>query len=119
MFRRIFAAVILLLVALGVASAQPLDGAAPDDAAYIKIAALIQDSAALSLPLRVERAFMLTLNAANDALLQGQHRRARTLLRTFMYEVRGVKRAKRLRPEAADVLIARAEEAIGSLRRSR
>ena len=38
---------------------------------------------------------------------------------TFTFEVRGVKRANRLGAEAADVLIAKAEDAIGALRKSR
>jgi hypothetical protein len=36
-------------------------------------------------------------------------------LRTFAFEVRGVKRARRLPEAAADALLARAEEAIGAL----
>ena len=67
----------------------------------------MDESAALSLPVRVERAFRLTLHAANDALREGEISRALTLLlRTFTFEVRGVKRAKRLHADAADVLIA-------------
>ena len=119
MIRRTLAVVLLLLGALGVATAQPLDGLAPEDPAHIQISTLIQESAALSLPVRVDRAFRLTLNAAHDALREGQVSRALTLLRTFTFEVRGVKRAKRLRADVADALIARAEEAIGALSASR
>jgi len=111
--------VLLLLAALGIATAQPLDGLAPEDPAHIQISTLIQESASLSLPVRVDRAFRLTLNAAHDALREGQVSRALTLLRTFTFEVRGVKRAKRLRADVADALIARAEEAIGALSASR
>ncbi len=115
MVRRIFVAVLLLLAALGVATAQPLAGLAPQDPAHIQIAALIQESAALGLPARVEHALTLTLRAAQDAVLKGQRSRALTLLRTFAFEVRGVRRAKRLPPDAADALIARAVEAMGTL----
>jgi hypothetical protein len=119
MIRRTFAVVLLLLGALGVAIAQPLDGLAPEDAAHVQITTLIQESAALSLPVRVDRALRLTLNSAHDALREGQVSRTVTLLRTFTFEVRGVKRAKRLRADVADALIARAEEAIGALSASR
>src|SRR5687767_3765277 len=85
------------------------------DPATSHIAALIDESAALSLPVRVERAFKLTLHAADNALRQGKTARALVLLRTFTFEVRGVKRARRLPPEAADMLIGRAEEAIVAL----
>lgn len=115
MRRRICAAVLLLLAALGVATAQPLAGPAPQDPVHVHIAALIQESAALGLPARVEHALMLTLRAAQDAVHEGQRSRARTLLRTFAFEVRGVKRAKRLPAGAADALIARAVEAMGTL----
>jgi hypothetical protein len=113
MIRRTFAAVLLLLAALGVATAQPL--AAPQDPAHAQIAALIQESAALGLPARVEHALTLTLRAAQDAVINGQRSRARTLLRTFAFEVRGVRRAKRLPAGAADALIAKAVAAIGTL----
>ena len=119
MIRRTLAVVLLLLGALGVATAQPVDGLVPEDPARIQITTLIQESAALSLPVRVDRALRLTLNAAYDALREGQVSRALTLLRTFTFEVRGVKRAKRLRADVADALIARAEEAIGALSASR
>ena len=117
MFRRICAAILLLLAAFGVAAAQPLDGRAQED--HAEITALIHQSVALSLPPRIERAFMLTLNAANDAYLQGEIPRTVMHLRTFAFEVRGVKRAKRLPPATADALIARAELAIGTLSQSR
>ena len=115
MLRRICAVVFLLLAALGVATAQPLDARASEEAAHLDITALIQQTTALALPARVERAFMLTLNAASDAYLHGEFARTVTLLRTFTYEVRSVKRAKRLPPATADALIARAELAIGTL----
>jgi hypothetical protein len=119
MIRRTLAVVLLLLGALSVATAQPVDGLAPEDAVHIQITTLMQESASLSLPVRVDRAFMLTLSAAHDAIREGQVSRALTLLRTFTFEVRGVKRAKRLRADVADALIARAEEAIGALSASR
>ena len=115
MIRRIFVAVLLLLAAMGVATAQPLAGLAPQEPAHIQIAALIQESAALGLPARVEHALTLTLRAAQDAALEGQWSRALTLLRTFAFEVRGVKRAKRVPPSTADALIARAVQVMGTL----
>lgn len=115
MLRRAFAAVLLLLAALGVATAQPLDGLAPDDPAHVHITTLIQQSATLALPVRVERAFVLTLRAADDAFRRGDIPRTVMLLRTFAFEVRGVKRAKRMPADSADALIARAEVAIGTL----
>lgn len=116
MIRRTFAAVLLLLAALGVATAQPLDGLVQEDPARVKIAALIQESATLALPARVERALMLTLHAAEKALHEEQNENAAVLLRTFAFEVRGIKRAKRLPAETADALIARAEDAIHTCR---
>ena len=115
MIRRIFVAVLLLLAAFGVATAQPLAGLAPQDPAHIQIAALIQESASLGLPARVEHALTLTLRAAEAAALEGQWSRALTLLRTFAFEVRGVKRAKRVPPGTADALIARAVQVMGTL----
>jgi hypothetical protein len=115
--RRLCAIVFLLLAALGVATAQPLD--AGEESPHLEITALIQQSTALGLPARIERAFMLTLNAANDAYLQGEISKTVTLLRTFAFEVRSVKRAKRLPPATADTLIARAELAIGTLSQPR
>jgi hypothetical protein len=115
MIRRTFAAVLLLLAALGVATAQPLDGVAPRDAAHVQIAALIQESIAMEMPPRVEHALTLTLHAAHNAALQGQRSRALTLLRTFAFEVRGVKRAKRVPAGSADALIARAVQVMGTL----
>lgn len=115
MIRRTFAAVLLLLAAVGVATAQPVDGPAPEDPIHRQIAALIDTSAALALPARVDRALMLTLRGAQDAAHEGQVSIALTFLRTFAFEVRGVKRAKRLRADAADALLARAAEAIGTL----
>jgi hypothetical protein len=109
---------VLLNVARGVAAADPPDFTA-DDPAYNSIAALIGESAAMSLPGRIERAFTLTLHAALAAYREGQAARATILLKTFAFEVRGVNRARRLPAGAADLLIARAEDAIGALGRSR
>jgi hypothetical protein len=119
MLRRICAIVFLLLAALGVATAQPLDACVPEEPVHLEITGLIQQSAALALPARIERAFMLTLNAANDAYRHGEISKTLTLLRTFAFEVRSVKRAKRLPPATADTLIARAELAIGTLSQPR
>jgi len=116
MFRKLLATTLLLLGAWGVATAQP-SGLAPENPARRQVAALIDESAALSLPVRVERAFMLTLQAAHDALQQGQVPKALVHLKTFAVEVRGAKRAKRLPAEAADLLIARAEEAMNMCHR--
>ena len=103
--------VLIVLLAAGRAAAHPPDSA-PVNPAQAHVAALMDESAALSLPPRVERAFLLTLRAADDALRQGEPSRARILLKTFAVEVRGVKRARRLAADAADALIARAEAAI-------
>ena len=116
MFRIVLLVVLLIVTARGIAAADPPDRTADD--AYNYIEAIIDESAALSLPIRVERAFNLTLHAASDAFREGRTARAVVLLRTFTFEVRGVKRAKRLRAEAADVLIA-AEEAIAVLGQAR
>ena len=115
MFRALLVGLVVLVSLRGIAAAHPPD-LAPDDVAGVYIASLIDESTALSLPVRVERAFLVTLRAAADALRRGEASRALTLLRTFAFEVRGVKRARRLRAEAADTLIARAEEAIVVLR---
>ena len=109
MFRTIFFVAFMIVAAVAIAAAQPLSQA-PDDSC--QIAALIDTSAALGLPTRVERAFLLTLRAASEACHQGESQRALTLLRTFSFEVRSVKRAKRLRTETADMLLARTEDAI-------
>jgi hypothetical protein len=114
MTRRLVVTVLLLLAALGVATAQPLAGTLRDPA-HVQIAALIQESIAMDMPPRVEHALMLTLRAAQDAALEGQRSRARTLLRTFAFEVRGVKRAKRVPARTADALIARALQVMGTL----
>ena len=103
--------VLLVLLGAGHAAANPPESG-PVNPAQAHVAALIDESAALSLPPRVERAFLLTLRAADDALRQGESSRARILLKTFAVEVRGVKRARRLPADAADALIARAEAAI-------
>jgi hypothetical protein len=103
----------LLTCCHGIATAAP-DDAVPDSACS-KIAALIDQSAALSLPPRVERAFTLTLMEADHAAHSGDHIKALTLLRTFTFEVRGAKRVHRVPPQAADVLIAGAQEAIVAL----
>ena len=110
MIRRLVVVFVFLLAA-GPAAANPPDSA-PATPAQAHVAALIDQSAALSLPPRVERAFLLTLRAADDALRQGEPSKARILLKTFAIEVRGVKRARRVPPDAADALIARAEAAI-------
>ena len=114
MTRRLVVAVLLLLAALGVATAQPL-ASTLGDPAHVQIAALIQESIAMELPPRVEHALMLTLRAAQDAALEGQRSKALTLLRTFAFEVRGVKRAKRVPARTADALIARAVQVMGTL----
>lgn len=118
MLRPLLVAVLALFASCGMAAAEP-EVPVPDGAVGAHINALIDESAALSLPVRVERAFLLTLHAAGDAVRQGDVSNAHTLLRTFVFEVRGVTRAKRLRPEVADALVARAEEAIGALGRER
>lgn len=115
MTRRLFVAVLLLLAALGVATAQPLAWGTSLDPAHVQIAALIQESIAMEMPPRVEHALMLTLHAARNAALEGQRSRALTLLRTFAFEVRGVKRAKRVPAGTADALIARAVQVMGTL----
>jgi hypothetical protein len=112
MFRIALVMLVFLLAARGQAAAGPTE-----EPASSCIEALIDESAALALPARVERAFTLTLYAAHDALRDGDTTRAMILLRTFTFEVRGVKRAKRLRPESADMLIAKADEAIETLGR--
>jgi len=104
---------VLLTSCYGIAAAGPGDPF--DDPACNQIAALIDESAALSLPARVERAFMLTLRAAKDAAHDGQYARALILLRTFTFEVRGATRAKRLPAAPAHLLVARAEEVMGAL----
>jgi len=112
MFRAFGLGLVVLLVASVAAAANPANPAQVDDPTQVHVAALMDQSAALSLPPRVERALLLTLQAAGDALRQGEAARARVLLKTFAVEVRGVKRAKRLPPAAADALIARAQAAI-------
>ena len=104
---------VLLACLMGIAAAEP--GDAVGDSPCSKIAALIVESTALSLPARVEHAFTLTLLAADNAAHKGEHFNAVILLRTFTFEVRAAKRAHRVRPQAADVLIARAQEAISAL----
>lgn len=114
MLRTLLLLILVLIGSHGIAAADPPDTAA-DDPACRRIAALIDESAALLLPVRVKRAFTLTLLAASDAAHKGEYAKALTLLRTFTFEVRGVTRAHRLRPEAADLLLTRAQEAIGAL----
>ena len=113
MFRVLLTAV-LLAGACGFAGADPLNGA-DNDLACARIAVLIDDSVSLGLAPRIERAFTLTLSAASSAAHHGQNVRALTLLRTFRSEVRGVVRAKRLRADAAQTLIAQVEETIAVL----
>src|SRR5688572_27383132 len=86
-----------------------------DESACSRLAALIHESTALSLPARVERAFMLTLIEADSAAHNGDRLKALTYLRTVTVEVRGAKRVDRVRPQAADVLIAKAREAMEAL----
>ena len=109
MTRRIVVVALIVFAAIAVANAQPSSPALDDSC---RIAALIDATAALGLPTRVERAFLLTLRTAADACHQGEMQRAATLLRTFSFEVRSVRRAKRLRAEAADMLLARTADAI-------
>jgi hypothetical protein len=104
---------VLLTCFHGIATAGP--GDAVDDSACTKIAALIDQSTALSLPARVERAFTLTLIEADNAAHRGDHPTALTLLRTFTVEVRGANRVHRVPSRAADALIARAQEAMRAL----
>jgi hypothetical protein len=109
MFRTLVFVGFMIVAAVTVANAQALPQASDDGC---QIAALIDTSAALGLPTRVERAFLLTLRTAGDAYHQGEIQRALTLLRTFSFEVRSVRRAKRLPAETADMLLGRTEDAI-------
>ena len=109
MFRALTFVAFITVAQCALATAQSLPEA-PDDAC--QIATLIETSAALELPTRVERAFLLTLRTAGDAYHRGEIPRALTLLRTFAFEVRSVTRAKRLPPDSADMLLARTEDAI-------
>src|SRR4029453_15112598 len=118
MFRTFGSVLLVLLVASGAAAGNPQD-AQLGDPTQVHVAALIDESAALSLPPRVERALLLTLQAAGDALRQGEASRARVLLKTFAVEVRGVKRAKRVTPADAAPPIARARAAIETCTRRR
>ncbi len=93
MFRALTLVAFITVAQPALATAQSLPEA-PADAC--QIAALIETSAALELPTRVERAFLLTLRMAGDAYHRGEMPRALTLLRTFAFEVRSVTRAKRL-----------------------
>ena len=110
MMRRIIAMSLLVLLAAYAAVAASPRGAGSTDTTSTAITELIADLASLSLPPRVERAFLLTLNAAADAAREGQAEKAQTLLRTFTFEVRGVKRAKRIPAETANPLIERVEK---------
>ena len=103
----------LLTCSHGIATAGP--GDAVSDPACSKIAALIDESTALSLAPRVERALTLTLIEADNAAHGGDHVKALTLLRTFTFEVRGAKRAHRVPSGAADVLLARAQDAMRAI----
>lgn len=108
--------VVLLFAALSVANAQtPLGLVSHNTQDGDRIERIMAEMTALALPARVERALMLTLQAADAALHHGLILEARVLLRTFAYEVRGVKRARRLSVETADVLLAKAEGAAGGL----
>jgi len=113
-FRYLIVAAALLVGARGLAGADPVNiGSAEPVCA--RITALIDESVALKLSPRVERAFTLTLYAADAAVHDGQNGRALTLLRTFAFEVRSVTRAKRLQEDAAQALIAGADATIGAL----
>lgn len=115
MFRALLACLVVLVALRGIAAAYPPD-LAPVQVADTYVAALIVESTALSLPARVERAFLVTLRAADDALRRGEIAKALTHLRTFAFDVRSVKRAGRLPPDAGDALLAAAEAAIDALR---
>jgi len=105
---------VLLIAMLGVANAQTPPGLVSHRTQEGDgIERLMAEMTALSLPSRIERALMLTLQAADAALHQGRMSEARVLLRTFANEVRGVRRARRLSVETADVLLAKAEGAAG------
>jgi hypothetical protein len=111
---RVLALLLVLLTCFhGIATAGP--GDAVSDSACSRIAALIDESTALSLAPRVQRALTLTLIEADNAAHNREHSRALTLLRTFTFEVRGAKRAHRLPPEIADLLIARAQDAMSAI----
>ena len=114
MRRTVLIACFLVITARGIAAADPPD-AAPEENPATCIAALINESVGFALPHRVERAFLLTLHAAADALRHNDIVRAQTLLRTFAFEVRGVKRARRVPADVADALIARTETALRTL----
>ena len=105
---------LLLIVANDAALALPAD-IAGDDSASTAVTALIAESARLSLPPRVERAFLLTLQGAADALRDGDVARAQTLLKTFVFEVRSVKRARRISSATADALIEKAAKLIAAM----
>jgi len=101
---------LVLLAAYAAVAASPLRAKSGETAS--SITALIVELTSLSLPPRVERAFLLTLNAAAEAAREGQTARAQTLLRTFAFEVRGVKRARRITAETANPLIEKVERLI-------
>jgi hypothetical protein len=115
-FRYLVLSAVLLAAGHASAGADPVN-LGSGGSVCTQIAALMDESVALKLPPRVERALTLTLQAADAAVHDGQNGRARTLLRTFAFEVRGATRAKRLQDDAAQVLIAGAQEAIGTLSR--
>ena len=102
---------LVLLAAYAAAAASP-PAVGSDDTTSTAISALMVELTSLSLPPRVERAFLLTLNAAADAVREGEAAKAQTLLRTFTFEVRSVKRAKRIPAETANPLIERVEKLI-------
>jgi hypothetical protein len=115
MMRRIIAMSLLVLFAAYAAVAASPRAPDSDDAAWANISVLIIELTSLSLPPRVERAFLLTLNAAADAAREGQAARAQTLLRTFTFEVRGVKRARRIPAETANPLIEKVEKLLATM----
>jgi hypothetical protein len=114
MFRHLVIAAALVASARGLAGADPVNVGSAEPVCA-QITALLDESVALKLSPRVERAFTLTLQAADAAVHDGHNGRALTLLRTFAFEVRGVTRAKRLEEDAAQALIAGTEAAIGRL----
>jgi len=100
-----------LLIALALLVLFP----ARDAGAAGPIGDLIAETGALLLPVRIERAFLLSLHAAADALHEGDVPRAQTSLRTFAFEVRSVKRAKRIPADTADRLIEKVEKLIATM----
>ena len=112
---RTLALSLLLLVGPNEAAATLPANMTAGDSASTVVSQLIVESAGLRLPTRIERAFLLTLHAAADALREGDIASARTMLKTFAFEVRGVKRARRMPAATADPLIEQAEKLITAM----